>query len=55
MRAVLSKLLGLAMTAFAAAPALAQEATFYTVTYVEVVPPSTVQTANLLSVRPKTC
>jgi quinol monooxygenase YgiN len=50
MRVAFSGLLGLAVTAFAAAPALAQEATFYTVTYVEVVPPSAVQGANLLKI-----
>ena len=43
-------LFGLAMTAFAGAAARADDATFYTVTYVEMVPPAAVQTANALKI-----
>jgi quinol monooxygenase YgiN len=48
MRFSIALLFGAVMTALAAPAALAQETTFYTVTYVEVVPPSAVQTATLL-------
>ena len=48
MRFSMALLFGSIMTALAASPALAQDTTFYTVTYVEVVPPSAVQTATLL-------
>jgi quinol monooxygenase YgiN len=50
MRFSLALLFGSIMTALAASVTLAQDATFYTVTYVEVVPPSAVQAATLLKV-----
>ncbi len=50
MRSSIALLSSLLMTGLAGSTALAQEATFYTVTYVEVVPPSTVQTAYLLKI-----
>ena len=48
MRFFVALLFGLVMTALAGAPARADDATFYTVTYVEVVPASAVQAATLL-------
>ena len=47
MRSILRLLLAVFMSAFAVTPAAA-DATFYTATYVEVVPPSTVEGAGLL-------
>lgn len=48
MRFSLALLFGSIMTALASSATLAQDATFYTVTYIEVVPPSAVQAATLL-------
>lgn len=50
MRFSFALLLGVIMTALAASPAPAADATFYTVTYIEVVPPSAVKTATLLKI-----
>jgi quinol monooxygenase YgiN len=50
MRIFLALLFGAIMTALATPAALAQEAVFFTVTYVEVVPASAVQAANLLKI-----
>lgn len=48
MRFIVSLLLGLALMAPNGSPALAQAGSFYTVTYIEVVPTSAGQAANLL-------